>query len=65
MMEEVLMFSREELVEAFDAWMDDAVNRPEEFEAELITMGQHVSERSAGEAATYGRRAAAMLEHYL
>jgi hypothetical protein len=53
------------LAAAFNAWMDDYVNRPDSFADTKAAAMQHLSERLDGREPSYGQECAAILNEYL
>jgi len=45
-----------ELVDAFNKWMDNYINHPEDFRREFQSIVQHLEEKKAGKEPTYGDR---------
>ena len=56
---------RDHMAAAFDRWMDDFINRPEQFERLLDSAVRHLSERLDGQPHSYGEDCAAILREYL
>lgn len=56
---------QEQYAAAFNAWMDDFVNNPDQFESAAGAALAHLRERLDGRAPTYGESSAATLQAYL
>lgn len=55
----------EKFAAAFNQWMDDFVNNPDKFKSVTESALEHLRERLAGRAPTYGESSAATFEAYL
>lgn len=55
----------EQWAAAFNRWMDDFVNNPEEFQSTTAAALAHLRERLDGKPATYGDTCAAQFSAYL
>lgn len=55
----------EKYAAAFNAWMDDFVNNPEQFQNATKEALDHMRERLEGKPPSYGDTAAAAFESYL
>jgi hypothetical protein len=59
------MDNHEKYAAAFNRWMDDFVNRPDEYESMEKSALDHLRERMNGKTPTYGERCAAVFTAYL
>lgn len=50
---------------AFNQWMDDYVNNPEQFDSVTHVALEHLKQKLAGREPTYGETSAATFEAYL
>jgi hypothetical protein len=55
----------EQYVAAFNRWMDDFTNNPEQFSSITADALNHLREKLAGKEPSYGQSAAATFEAYL
>ena len=55
----------EQLADAFDKWLDDSINHPEEFLQQWQTIQRHLAEKTANVRSTYGTRCVGYLRSIL
>lgn len=53
------------MVQAFNKWLDDSINKPDEFYLAQEIVAQHLAERVNGIEPTYGDMCAATIERYM
>ncbi|EIU1671330.1 MAG: hypothetical protein E6X63_25800 [Pseudomonas aeruginosa] len=57
--------NNQSMSQAFNAWMDDFINNPEQFQSTEHSAMQHLNERLEGRAPSYGEACSAILAEYM